>query len=317
MASAQDAPSPAADDATARGRAAALRGIQLSKEEQWGDALAAFEEAAAARDTPLLQFYIAYCERALGRYVAARRTLQAMGTNTTGLDSSRVEDAKAYLAEFEKVIVRVAVQLDPPSALLTVDGRPLSEGDAKDTYLAGVAPAGVGSPLGKASFVVLLDPGAHLFRAVREGHQDAVLPKAYRAGETATLDLHLDVLPATVAIRSEPGSAIVRVDAREVGVTPIEFQRSAGQYKLEVLLDHYETYKAALDLAPGQRADMTARLNPHKEPITKKWWFWTGAAVVVTGGVLLTYFVTRPAPAPPAYEAGSANWLVQAQGLRW
>ena len=62
-ASAQTATAPTVDEATVRGRAAALRGIQLSKEEQWGDALAAFEEAAAARDAPLLEFYIAYCER--------------------------------------------------------------------------------------------------------------------------------------------------------------------------------------------------------------------------------------------------------------
>jgi hypothetical protein len=180
-----------------------------------------------------------------------------------------------------------------------------------------VAPAGVGAAVGKAAFTVLLDPGAHVFRAVREGHQDALVSRSYRAGESATLDLHLDVLPATIAIRSEPASAIVRVDSREVGLAPIEFQRPAGQYKLEVLADHYETYQAALDLSPGQRADMTARLNPYTEPLTKKWWFWTGVAVVVAGGAVVTYFVTRPAPQPPAYDSGSANWLVHAQGIRF
>jgi hypothetical protein len=308
---------PPADDATARGRAAYVRGLKLAHDEQWGDALAAFQEAAAARDAPVVEFNVGYCERALGRYVAARRTLQALAANPAGLDPSQVDDTKAYLQEFEKLIVRVAIQMDPPNAVLTVDGRPLVEGDAKDTYLGGVAPAGVGAPLSKPAFTVLLDPGMHLFRAVREGHQDAIVSKAYHAGESATLDLHLDVLPATVAIRSEPGSGIVKVDSREVGVAPIEFQRPAGQYKLEVLLDNYETYKAALDLQPGQRSDLTARLNPYHEPLTKKWWFWTGAAAIVAGGVVATYFLTRPAAQPPPYDAGSANWLVHAQGLRW
>jgi hypothetical protein len=317
--SAQGAPptQPAPDDATTRGRNAAIRGQKLAKDEQWGDALAAFEEAAAARDAPLLQFYIAYCQRALGRYVAARRTLQGVSKDMTGLDPSQVDDTKAYLDEFEKLVVRVAVQLDPPGAALTVDGRPLAPGDADATYLAGVAPAGTAAPMGKPSFTVLLDPGAHLFRATREGHQDALVPKSYRAGESAALDLRLDVLPATIAIRSDPASAIVRVDSREVGLAPIEFQRPAGQYKLEVLLDHYDTYQAALDLAPGQRSDLTARLNPYSEPITKKWWFWTGAAAVVAGGAVLTYFLTRPTPQPPAYDTGSANWLAHAQGVRW
>jgi hypothetical protein len=308
---------PTSDDATTRGRNAILRGQKLAQDEQWGDALAAFQEAAAARDAPLVEWNIAYCERALGRYVAARQTLQVVVSNPAGLDPSQIGDAKAYLAEFDKLIVRVAVQIDPPNATLTVDGRPLADGDATDTYLGGVAPAGVGAPLGKTAFTVLLDPGAHLFRAVREGHQDALLPRSYRAGESAMLDLHLDALPATVAIKSEPPLAIVRVNSREVGVAPIEFQRPAGQYKLEVVLDRYDTYQAALNLSAGQRADLTARLTPNEDSITKKWWFWTGIAVVVAGGVVATYFLARPSPQTPPYDAGSANWLVQAQGVRW
>jgi hypothetical protein len=313
-------PTSAPDEATIRGRNAILRGQQLARDEQWGDALAAFEEAAAARDAPLVQWNIGYCERALGRYVAARRTLKGIAANPAGLDPSQVDDMKAYLGEFEKLIVLVTVQLDPPNATLTVDGRSLAEADAANTYLVGAAPAGAGASPGKPAFTVLLDPGAHVFRAVREGHQDVLLPKSYRAGENAKLDLHLDILPATIAIKSEPAAAIVRVDSREVGVAPIEFQRPAGQYKLEVLLDHYDTYKAALNLAPGERSDLTARLNLYTAPITKTWWFWTGAAVVVVGGVLGTYFLTRPAPQPPPYDAGSANWLVhtqQLQGFRW
>jgi hypothetical protein len=314
VALAQQAP---ADDATARGRNAFIRGQSLAKDEQWGDALAAFQEAAAARDAPLVEFSIAYCERALGRYVAARKTLLSVATNPQGLDPTQTEDMKAYLDEFGKLIARVAVTLDPSNATLTVDGRPLVEGDAADTYLAGVAAPGIGTALGKTSFTILLDPGSHLFRAVREGHQDAIVSKSYKAGDQAKLDLHLDVLPATIAIKSEPGYAIVKVNAREVGLAPIEFERPAGQYKVEVVLDRYETYKAALDLAPGQRADLTARLNPRTEPLTSKWWFWTGAAAVVAGGVVATYFLTRPAPQPPPYDAGSANWLVNAQGFRW
>ena len=308
---------PSGDDATARGRAAYLHGVQLSHDQQWGDALAAFQEAAALRDHPIVEINVAYCQRALGHYVAARKTLLAVVAKPAELDATQTRDSRDYLAEFDKLIVRVAIQLDPPNATLAVDGRPVIEGDVKDTYLGDVAPAGVGAPLGKAAFTVLLDPGAHVFRAVREGHEDALVSRSYRAGESATLDLHLDVLPATIAIHSEPAAAIVRIDSREVGLAPIEFQRPAGQYKLEVELDQYETYKAALDLSAGQRADMTARLNPYKEPLTKKWWFWTGAAAVIAGGAVLTYFVTRPAPQPPAYDSGSANWLVHAQGVRW
>jgi hypothetical protein len=310
-------PAPQGDDATARGRAAYQRGVALSKEQRWGDALSALQEAAAARDAPQVEFAIGYCERALGRAVAARRTFQGVVASPGTLDASQLEDAKGYLGDLDKIVARVSVHVDPKEATLTVDGRPLAPGETPDTLLGGVAPAGVGEAFGRDGATIILDPGAHLFRAVRPGHEDAIVSKSYRPGETAPLDLHLDVLPATVAILSEPASAIVKVDAREVGVAPLEFQRPAGEYKLEVLLDRYDTYKATLHLAPGQRADLTAKLNPYKTPLVKRWWFWTGVAAVVAGGVITTYFLTRPAAQPPAYDSGSANWLVHAEGVRF
>jgi hypothetical protein len=312
-------PPPAqTDDATERGRRAYTRGVQLTHDQQWGDALAAFEEAAAARDSPIVQFNIAFCLRALGRYVAADRAIDRALAKGDGLDPAKLEDAKAYKAEFAQLLVRVKITLEPVAAKLTVDGRPLVVDDrAPATLLAGVAPPGEPASPGLASFTLVLDPGVHLVRATREGHHDAVIQRAYRAAEQATLALRLDVLPATIAVRSEPGDAIVRVNKREVGLAPVEFQRLAGKYQLEVTRDTYEPYTATLDLTAGQRADITAKLVPYHEPLTKKWWFWTGAAVVVLGGAALTYALTRPTPQPPPYDMGSANWLVKPSGFRW
>src|SRR5262249_40741448 len=62
----------AADDPTERARTAFERGVALAQAEQWGEALAAFEEAAAARDHPRFEYDIGFCKRALGRYAAAR-----------------------------------------------------------------------------------------------------------------------------------------------------------------------------------------------------------------------------------------------------
>jgi hypothetical protein len=311
-------PAQAADAATERGRQAFVRGVELSRGEQWGEALAAFEEAAAARDAPLVEFNIAYCQRALGRYVVARRTLQRVLRDPTGLAPSQVDDARAYVAEFDKLLVLVDVSLDPPGATLTVDGRPLApEESATHTFVATQGAAADAKPVDEPRFSLLLDPGIHVFQAARAGHEDAVVRRSYKPGDHASLDLHLDTLPATIAIRSEPGTAIVHVDGREVGLAPIEFQRQAGTYKLEVSLARYDTYKATLDLKAGQRADLTAKLNPYRQPITERWWFWTGAGLVVAGGVALTYALTRPAPQPPPYDPGTANWVAHAQGLRF
>ncbi len=299
------------DEATQRGREAYLRGVELSKKEQWGDALAAFEEAAEARDAPVVQYNIVICLRALGRYVAASRAAAAILAQPEGLAGSQVEDLKAFAAEFDAVLVRLEVTLEPKSAGLTVDGRPLlREGDV---YLASVAPAGKGTSPSTATFTLVLDPGSHLFRATRPGHQPVVVQKSYRASQRTKLALRLDEMPATVAIESEPRDAIVRVDEREVGLAPIEFQRPAGRYSVEVVKDDFETYTAELDLHAGQRSDLTAKLVPYEQPIVEKWWFWTSIGAVIAGGAVLTYFLTRPEPEPPPYEGGSSGWVVTPQ----
>jgi PEGA domain-containing protein len=305
---------PLQTEATERGRKAFLRGVELTRQEQWGDALTAFQEAAAARDAPRVEFNIAYCLRALGRYVAARKVLKRVLSNPTGLDPSQVDDAKAYLADSGKLVARAQVTLDPPTAIVTIDGRALeADTGTEDTFEASSESVEDSRSIGKASFVVLLDPGMHIFRAVREGRLDAVVQRAVRSGEVAAVDMRLDLLPATISVRSNPSDGIVRVDGREVGIAPIEFARAAGTYKLDVVHDNFETYEVTLHLQPGERSDLTAKLAPHSVPLTRRWWFWTGAVAIVAGGVVLTYALTRPAPTSPPYDAGSANWLVHAQ----
>jgi len=311
----EQTPAPVVDEATKRGREAYLRGVVLAKNEQWGDALEAFQEAATARNAPLVQFNIAYCQRALGHYVAARASIERALKDADELPPPQRTDAEAYQREFEQLIAQVDVLLDPAVAALSVDGRPLVA--APNGFLAGVAVPGEGEILGPSRFTVHLDPGVHIFRAVREGHAPAVVKRSYTAGQRAKLDLSLDVLPATVRIESHPRGAIVRVSGREVGVTPIEFERVAGRYEVEVERDEYETYTATLDLTPGQRAGLEASLQPYEAPIYTTWWFWTSAVAVVATGAVVTWAVTRPEPEPPPYDTGNTGWLVEPALVRF
>ncbi|KYF99141.1 hypothetical protein BE20_32600 [Sorangium cellulosum] len=310
------AEAPAADERTARGRAAFLLGVQRSKDAQWGEALAAFEEAAAARDAPIVQYNIGFCERALGRYVAARRTFRRVLASADGLAPAQIDDARAFVAELDELVVRVAVTLDPAGTPLTLDGRPLrldTEGGTR-VFVALPGPAGRAEAPAEKTFTVELDPGVHLFRAARPGRQDAFVQKTYRPGEKATLDLRLELLPARVAVRAEPAQALVRVDGREAGLAPIDIERPPGKYRIEVVRDGFETYAATLDLHAGQRADLTAKLVPVRPSVLKTWWFWTGAAAVLAGGAAVTYALTRP---PPPYDGGSLNWVAEPTAIRW
>lgn len=203
--------------------------------------------------------------------------------------------------------------LEPSAAALAIDGLPLVPGEDPGSYRVSVDGAGPSAPLGMSSFALVLDPGSHVFHASRAGHADVDVERAYAPGVRDVLDLRLDLLPATAAIRSEPGLALVSIDGREVGLAPIDIHRPAGTYRVQIAHDHYEKYAATLALQPGQRVSLTAKLNPQHDSIAGTWWFWTGVASVVAGGAILTYALTRPAAQAPPYEAGSANWLVHAQ----
>ena len=67
-----------ADDAADKDRARALykEGVVSVEKTQWSDALLAFESSAKIYPTPVTTLAIGSCERALGRYVRARSTLQ-------------------------------------------------------------------------------------------------------------------------------------------------------------------------------------------------------------------------------------------------
>jgi hypothetical protein len=313
---------PSADDATESARAAFQRGVALAQGEQWGEALAAFEEAAAGRDHPRVQYNIGYCERALGRYADARRSFRRALKDPHDLEPLEIEEAEAYLKIADNVVARVAVTLQPSTAALAVDGLPLVADEADElgngsTYAVAVGHRGPPGALNRSSFVLVLDPGPHVFHASRPGHEDVTVDRSYAPGQRAALDLRLDLLPASVSIRSEPTGAIVSVDRREVGLAPIDFQRPAGTYKVKVALDRFVTYSATLDLQPGQRVALTAKLPPEREALTQTWWFWTGAAAVVVTGAALTYFLTRRAPEAPPYQGGNTGWIAHTQGLRW
>jgi len=285
-------------------------GITLAGETRWAEALGAFREAAANRDAAVVQLNIAYCLRALGHYVAARLAVRQALAQRDKLSADQLNQAEGYEKEFDGLIARLKVSLEPADAALSVGGRPLiSVADEPGILHAGVAPPAEPSQVNAKKFTVLLDPGHHLFRASRPGRADVLVAKTVRPGQQAKLDLRLDALPATVSITTTPKQAIVRAGGREVGVAPVEFERPAGKLKLEVVQDGFEPHEADLDLTAGQRADLNITLRPEEERIYEQWWFWTVIGVGVTGAIIGTYFGVTANDEPPAYDGGSIGWV--------
>src|SRR5262245_51087209 len=96
-----------ADDGKEEARAAFVLGTALVQETKWSEALAAFEKSFALVPHAVTLFNVGACERALGKYIQARRTL----LRVRELDSGKVlakevrADVDAFLAEIAAVVV--------------------------------------------------------------------------------------------------------------------------------------------------------------------------------------------------------------------
>jgi hypothetical protein len=313
------APAPSIEPSAEEARVAEARdlfkqGVESVKEAQWASALSAFERSAALRPHATTTFNIGACERAMGAYTRARasfrRSIEEDSARPGELAPSLLVEAQGLLREIEQLLAWVQITLEPEDAAVAVDGRPIVA-EADGTFVAGVAPPGPGVSPKVRVFTVRMNPGAHVLTLSRKGFTDAVVNRSVSPGESASMDLRLDRLPATLDVSANVAGAIVTVDGKDLGPAPVSVLRPPGRYQVTVAKDGFDPYETRVEVQAGERSALSAVLTEESTPITKKWWFWTGAAGVVAAGVLTTFLLTRPEPEPPPYDGGSTGWVVR------
>jgi hypothetical protein len=313
------------DSSLAEARDDFLRGADFIRKLQYADALAAFEHSAKLHPHAATTYNIAVCFRAMGRYTLAQKKLaEALAQDHASGGAELSETLKAethgFLEQIDGLLAKAEVTLLPADAAIAVDGHPLevqlpangAPSPATPTLVAGTRPPGPGEAPPADKFSLVLDPGAHVLTLTRKGFADAVVNRIFPPGATTTLDLALDRLPATLSFASTSLAAAVTVNGIDVGLTPVDITRPAGQYEVAVKKTGFVTYETRVFAHAGERVDLLANLQPYKTPLTQRWWFWTAAGVLVSGVAVLTYAVTRPAPERPPLDGGGLGWTVQA-----
>lgn len=294
-------------------------GAELVKAAKWSEALAAFERSFALVPHPVTLFNVGACERALGSYARARRTLlrarelDRAGTSGALPDSAR-SDIDAFLAEIAAILVTVDVILEPPEATIAVDGRPLelTTAGAIPTLTAGLDAPGPGRPPPGSRFRLEVDPGAHVIVLSRPGFADIVRRETFAKAQGNTLELVLARLDGALEVRAARSGAAVSVDGIDVGAAPVIVRRPAGRYHVEVRKIGFVPLVTDAVLDAGGHVDVSAPLPPETIPLTKTWWFWTVAGGVVVLATATTYFATRPDPERPAANGGGLGWVLRA-----
>ncbi len=293
-----------------------LEGLSEVRKAHWGEALAAFERSQALRAHPLTTYNIGACERALGRYTRARRALlQALAEDQAAqLPPSVVTDARAFLDEIERLLVRLTVTVEPAPARIAVDGRPLEpESSPSAAFVVGTQSPGRGVAAPVGAFVLLADPGVHVITLSRAGFGDIVVNKSYRPGQVASERWVLSELPATIRISSNEARALVSVNGKDVGVAPIDVLRPAGLYRVEVSKQGFVPYAADVRVMAGQESALRSKLVPETQSLLGKWWFWTAAAALAGGVATATYFAARSDAPPqrPPLDGGTLGWTAR------
>ncbi len=323
-ASAPPADASPSEDAKTTARAHFATGFAHVKKFQWAEALSAFERSAEIVPNAVTSLNIGLCERALGRYVRARRSLlRAVSEDAAAggavLSESSRADITGYLREFDEVLAKAKITVRPADAVMTVDGRPLAPLTTEPgaTLAAGLAPPGKGTALPAETVEVILDPGNHVFVLGRKGFSDVIVNRTLAPGERATLNFELEKLPATLKVTSSVAGAIVRVGAVDVGPVPVDVRRAAGSYPVRVVKEGYVDYETSLTVKPGEEAKINAVLVEESFDIAEQWWFWVSIAGALGTAATVTYFAVRPEPEPPPYEGGSSGWVVRPAGIRF
>lgn len=314
-----DEPRPADPDArTSEAREAFARANELAKREDWREALGAFLHSYELKAHPTTAYNIATCRRVLGEYTAARAIFEDVlkPGNVEQLPPALVGNARDYKQELDRIVAHVVVTIEPAESEIAIDGRPLQAAGATNEQgqpllLAGVAPSGRGEAVPASTFELVVDPGTRVIVLSRKGYRDVVRTERFDPGARTSLRLDLERLPATLRITSNIERAIVTVNGVDVGMAPVDVPRAPGTYRVVVAKEGFVPHQMVVKVEAGEDPKVDASLVREKVPITKRWWFWAAASLVVAGGVAVTYAATRPEPQPPDYERGNTGWLVE------
>ncbi len=148
------------------------RGVSELQAQRFATALLAFEASYRLREVPVTLYNMGLAYRGLSRNAEAVLAFDGyLQRHEPDADPTQLDAVRRELERLRTSVSTVRVQLDPPTATLTVDGREH-------------APSG-----GDGSHV--LDPGRHVLEAAACGYRPARRETTVAAGETQSIALAL------------------------------------------------------------------------------------------------------------------------------
>ncbi|MFN9814153.1 MAG: PEGA domain-containing protein [Deltaproteobacteria bacterium] len=226
------------------------RGVALYDEGQYAASLAEFEAAYAGSHRASILFNIGQIQARLGRAVEAVEALERYLAEASAIAPERRALVETEIRTQSARIASVQVDVSVPGALVTFDDVDLGR-----------------APLASA---VRTGAGEHMVIARADGYEPARFRFRIAGGESRTVALELAPRSEDAArlrlVIGVPG-ADVRIDARSIGLSPVELPVSlpAGRHRVEVSRRGYEPVERLVELAAAQehtlRVDLATAAN--------------------------------------------------------
>lgn len=276
-ASAQEPAEAPASETEARARELFTEGLGRVDQERWGEAVQLFERSWMLVERPSTAYNLAVARLRLGRPTAALEALDDyLRISDPEAEAERRAEARGLLETALAAVARVTLLVDPPAALVRVDGEVAAgEGSVRE---------------------LRIDPGDHVIRVEAEGHEPGSLELSVLAGERARREIALTrrptpTGPARLRITADRPTARVLLDGEEVGLGTYVDELPPGSYAIEVRAEGFVPFRRTVELAPGQQRDVQAALTREDTTdLAQEPAFWVvlvGAAALIGGGVAL------------------------------
>jgi hypothetical protein len=253
------------------------QGDTLAAQKSFVEALAAYDKSYALSPNPALHFNRGRALQFLARYPEALDAFERFQTEATPELKARAPGLDELVAQLRTKVATLDVMCAVQGARVLIGGREV-----------GVTP--IATP-------VRINAGRVKVEAFADGYFPFQREIDAAGGRRIDVDLTLQsrVTSGVLVVRSHVPQTNVLIDAKPVGLTPVEAVLGAGSHPVVVTRDGYDENKTQVVIRAGEQRVLS--LDPIKRrPITSRWWFWTGAGVIVTGivvGVLVVAFTTE------------------------
>jgi len=247
-------------------------GDQAMQAKHYEQALGAYERAAELEAHPILLFNRGRALQALNRYPEALDAIVAFSERASPALSAKAGDLEELLANLRQHVSSLEIICAVPGARAVLAGKPLGS-----TPFAAPLRVNAGS-----SHLVITADGYLPFE------QDVVL--AATEQQRVEVALVRRKTEGRLTVTSVVG-AVAFADGVRLGTVPAEITLPSGRHLIRVEHPGYSASETGVEIAPG--GDRAVNLALEKEPgLLGRWWFWTGAGVLVSAGVTVLICAT-------------------------